>query len=483
MLLSELLQGIEHEGSLPDREIDRITCDSRIVAPGDLFVCVKGARFDGHDHASEALAAGAAAVVTERDLGLPEQIIAPDGRIAYALLCRNFYHNPQRGLRLIAVTGTSGKTTITFLLRDILRAAGKRVGLIGTIQNEIGEMVISSRHTTPDPWQLYSVLSRMKEAGMEYVVMEASSFGLHQHRMEGLHFECAVFTNLSHEHLDYHNTMEEYYQAKKRLFTVCDKAVVNYDDEYGRRLIGELSCPAATLSLSSDEADYTAHTITYSAEGSRFIVVHGSDIGRVAIRMPGAYSVQNAMCALAAACEVGVPFEQAASGLCESHGVLGRMELVECDLPFTVIRDFAHSPEELRNVLVTVRDFCKGRVVALFGCPGERDRTKRPEMARQVAENADQAILTSDNPRGEDPRQIINDALPGFTGSPTPVQVIEDRFDAIRWAIDFCREGDILLLLGKGHEDYQVLSFGSVYFDESFIVQQIVRSRHDQDSI
>lgn len=483
MKLSTLMQGIEAEGICPDMEISRVTCDSRQVEEGGLFICIRGQRFDGHEHAAEALEKGAAAIIAERELPLGGVIRVPDSREAYAKICANLYGNPQQELTLVAVTGTSGKTTITCLIRDILRAAGQKVGLIGTIQGEIGEMVVPARHTTPDPMQLYSMLSRMRAAGVQTVVMEASSHALDQQRLCGLRFRCAAFTGLSHEHLDYHETMENYYQAKKRLFSQADAAVINSDDPYGRRLAQEVSAPATLYALEDPSADYTAHSIESGAAGSRFMVMAGSRLARAQISMPGRYSVANALCAAACAVQLGIPLETALCALGKSGGVLGRMEVIPAPMPFTVIRDYAHTPEEIRSVLSTVRSFAPGRVVTLFGCPGERDRQKRPEMAQAAARYSDSVIITSDNPRSEDPMQIIEDALAGFQGNKPPVKVIADRYEAIRWALENGRESDILMLLGKGHEDYQVLEYGTIFFDERFIVQELVEKLRGQDSI
>ncbi len=487
MNLRSLMGSIPYRNSLDgdiwEKEIRGVQTDSRAVGEGDVFVCIRGRHSDGHRFARQAAEAGAVAVVCEQDSGVPGQILVEDTRAAWAALCRNLYDNPQRALRLVAVTGTSGKTTVTCLIRDILRAAGKKVGLIGTIQGEIGDMVIPARYTTPDPSQLYAMLARMRAAGVEYVVMEASSQALEQRRLDGLHFEAAAFTNLSHEHLDYHETMENYYEAKRSLFSMAERAVIVIDDEYSRRLRTEIPCPVTTVSVSDAAADFTAHSVSFSPEGSRFVVVSGSRLERVHIPTPGMYSVSNALCALACAAGLGMDFSDAARGLCESRGVCGRMERIAADVPFTIIRDFAHAPEEIENVLRTVRAFAPGRVVALFGCPGERDRTKRPEMARAAARHSDLVILTSDNPRSEPPAQIIEDAMPGFEGSRTPVKVIEDRYDAIRFAIEQGKENDTLLLLGKGHEDYQVLRYGTIFFDERFIVQEILEKLREQDTI
>lgn len=483
MKLSALMRGVASNSIAEDKEIGKVTCDSRMVEKGDLFVCICGLRSDGHAYAAQAAEKGAAAILAQRPLPLPGTIVTPDTRAAYARVCANLYGNPQEDLKLVAVTGTSGKTTITCLLRDILRAAGRKVGLIGTIQGEIGDMVIPARHTTPDPLQLYAMLSRMRAAGVDVVVMEASSHALDQRRLEGLHFCCAAFTNLSHEHLDYHGTMEDYYRAKRRLFQQASAAVINADDPYGQRLASELSIPVIRYALDEPAADYTAHSIQITASGDRFMVMAGSQLARAQLAMPGRYSVSNALCAAACAAQLGVSLETALEALAGSGGVPGRMELIPAPLPFTVIRDYAHAPDEIRSVLSTVRSFAPGRVITLFGCPGERDRTKRAGMAQAVARYSDGAVLTSDNPRGEDPMQIIEDALAGFSGSTLPVQVIADRYDAIRWALENGRENDILMLLGKGHEDYQVLNFGTIFFDERFIVQELARKLREQDSI
>ncbi len=477
MKLSRLLQGIQTESPWQDCEITKVTCDNRQVAAGALFVCIKGTKFDGHSVASKALEAGAAAVVAERDLGLPHQILVPDTREAYAILCGNYCGNPARSLKLIGITGTNGKTTITYLIKHVLEAAGKKVGLIGTIHNEIGGIDIPATHTTPDPAELHVLFSRMVAAGCEYVVMEVSSHALDQHRLGGCHFSVGVFTNLTQDHLDYHITMENYYQAKKRLFSMCDTAVINLDDEYGRRLAGEVGCKTLTFSTESDSADFTARNIVPSATGSRFALVGDSLIGRVSFCMPGRFSVSNAMAAGVACLAAGVAFEDVVSGLCTCTGVVGRTEVLPTGTEFTVIRDYAHSPDGLEKVISTVKEFASGRVITLFGCAGNRDRTKRPKMAEIVSRLSDFVILTSDNPRDEDPLQIIDDAKPGLLEHPTPYQILPDRYEAIEWALDFAQPNDILLLCGKGHEDYQVLGFGTIYFDEKEIVLRLLKEK------
>ncbi|MBR5485533.1 MAG: UDP-N-acetylmuramoyl-L-alanyl-D-glutamate--2,6-diaminopimelate ligase [Oscillospiraceae bacterium] len=475
MKLQQLLDGVEYNTMLSaDTQINTITCDSRRVEKGSLFVCIKGERFDGHDHAAKALEDGAAAVVCQRDLGLKEQILVSDSRLAYALLCRNFFGRACDRLKLIGVTGTNGKTTITFLIKHILEAMGKKVGLMGTVENQIGDITIQATHTTPDPFQLHSLFSRMVKAGCEYAVLEVSSHAMAQHRLAGCHFACGIFTNLTQDHLDYHKTMENYYLAKRSLFEMADLAVVNYDDEAGQRIMQEIKVPFVSYSVNKDDADYTAHGIIGMPAGSRFDFVGKQAIGRITFSMPGDYSVSNAMAAAAAVLELGFPVNKICAALTDCPGVPGRTEVIPTNRDFTVIRDFAHSPDGLEKVISTVRRFAKADILVVFGCAGERDRTKRNKMTAIVSKLADRVIFTLDNPRNEDPRQIEADSIEGLNSTKTPYEVVDDRCEAIRRALAYCKKDDILLLLGKGHEDYQVLDFGTVNFDERKIVLQLL---------
>ena len=474
MFLSELLKGIEYSAKKEfDAEISSVTSDSRAVSAGCVFVCVKGLRFDGHDAAAEAVTKGAAAVVAEHDVGVENQIIVENTRSAYAIICGNFYGRPCERVKLIGVTGTNGKTTITILIKNLLRQAGKKVGLIGTIQNEIDDMSLPAKYTTPDPLELHMLFKKMADAGCEYVVMEVSSHALDQHRLDGCRFECGIFTNLTQDHLDYHITMENYYLAKRKLFEISQKAVINLDDDYAVRLAGEVSCPVKTFSIKKVEADYTAHNISFDMRGSSFDIAGYGEIGRVKFRMPGEFAVSDALAAGVCALSLGVDFDTMVKGLCNSPGVPGRAEILDTDTEYTVIRDYAHSADSLEKILSTVKSFAKARVVVLFGCAGNRDRTKRPKMAKAASKFADMVILTSDNPRDEDEMQIINDALPGLD-SKKPKKVIPNRYEAIKWALKNMKKDDILVLAGKGHEDYQVLDYGTIYFDESEIVKELL---------
>ena len=475
MKLSEVFKDVAYSSNRDDFEVTGVTSDTRKVTDHCVFVCIKFRKFDGHNHAAEALAAGAAAVVAGRDLGLPNQIIVADTRDAYGLLCAGLHNFACRKIKLIGVTGTNGKTTITYLVKHLLEAAGKKVGLIGTISNLIDDMVLPAKYTTPETSELHALLARMAEAGCEYVVMEASSMALDQKRLAGLEFQVGIFTNLTQDHLDYHGDMDNYFAAKKKLFDHCKYGVINIDDAYGLRLLEEIPCEKVTFSLKKNEADYIAKNISHSLSGSQFLILHSDFLKRVKFCMPGDYSVQNALAAVAACVCCGLPFQEAAEGLDTCQGIRGRTEILKTDTDYTVICDYAHSPDGLEKVLQSVRSFAPARVVTLFGCAGERDRTKRPKMSRIVSELSDFIILTSDNPRSEDPDSIIQDALPPIVESGKPYIAITDRLEAIRWALHHARKDDVLILAGKGHEDYQVLKDGTVYFDEHLIVSEVLK--------
>ena len=480
MLFSELIKNLKYKGIFEDFEVSSVTGDSRQeIEKNCVFVCIKGFQLDGHIFAKDVLERGAGAVVVERDLGLKNQIIVENTREAYALMCCEFFGNPSRKLKLIGVTGTNGKTTITNVIRQILINNGKKVGLIGTIENIIDTLHIPAKHTTPDPLELNSLFHRMVQAGCEYAVMEVSSHALDQHRLDGCEFDIGVFTNLTQDHLDYHGNMENYFDAKSKLFSICKTAVINIDDVYGIKLCDQLKaknkCEIVTFSTGKDIADYTAKNTVLGADGVKFVFVGKDVIEKVKFCMPGEFSVSNAMASLCACIHSGLTPEDSAKGICECQGVKGRTEVLYYDEDYTIICDYAHTPDGLEKILTAVRSFAKGRVVTLFGCAGNRDATKRPKMASTVASNSDFVILTSDNPRSESASKIIDDAVVGFKNINTPFIAIEDRYTAIEWAIDNMRKDDVLVLAGKGHEDYQVLSFGTIGFDEHKIVKDLIR--------
>lgn len=478
MKLTELFEGIAYEGVLPDAEATLVTQDSRRAAPGAVFVCAKGRTTDGHRYAKAALDAGAACIVTEHPLGLEREVTVDSGRKAYALLCHRFFGNPAEKLRLVAVTGTNGKTTVTTLIKQVLEQTGHKAGLIGTIHTEIDTMEVPAKYTTPEAWDLAALLARMVMAGCDTAVMEASSQALDQLRLWGLTFDVGVFTNLTQDHLDYHGTFEEYYQAKKSLFRQVRTMIVNIDDSYGRRLVQECAGGPEILTFSTqdDTADYTAHNVELDAAGVRFEMVGKGFIQRIRFPMPGTYSVHNALAAAAASIALGISSADASRALAATRGVRGRCEVLYSG-DFTVLCDFAHTGDAIEKVLSGIAPFVKGKLIVLFGCAGERDAEKRPLMAAAVVKYADFIVLTSDNPRKEDPYDIIKDVEPGLKASKKPYLVEVERRTALRRALSRLRSGDVLVLCGKGHEDYQVIDGMTLYLDEHRIVNDWLREK------
>ena len=471
MKLTELLQGTGVKAET-DVEITALCRDSRKVTVGCLFVCITGTGVDSHAFAADALAAGAAAVVVERDLGLPNQLLVSNSRKVWGQLCANWFGNPSKRLRLIGVTGTNGKTSTTYLLKAILEKAGYMVGLIGTIRNLIGDKEIAAGHTTPDAYDLQQMFAQMADAGCTYVVMELSSHALDQCRVEGCRFEAGIFTNLTQDHLDYHGTMENYAAAKKKLFSLCDVAILNKDDAWYPIMPEGITCRAVTFSEKDTTADYVAQNIKEKPDGVNFELLSIGNIGRVRLATPGRFSVYNALGAAACAHAVGISFETVIEALSQAGIVKGRAEVVPTGRDFTVVIDYAHTPDGLVNICNTLNACKIGRLVTVFGCGGDRDRTKRPKMGAAAAELSDFLVVTSDNPRSEDPQSIIDDILPGVMQTKTPYTVIPGRVEAIRWAVMNAQSGDTVLLAGKGHETYQVLKDETIHLDEREVVAE-----------
>ncbi|MBQ7128675.1 MAG: UDP-N-acetylmuramoyl-L-alanyl-D-glutamate--2,6-diaminopimelate ligase [Clostridia bacterium] len=468
MKFSEIYK--EKPNNIKDFEVASILCDSRKVVKNSVFFCITGSVTDGHNFAESAYDNGASAIFCEKDLGLSNQIIVDDTKAVYSLLCANYFGNPAKKLKLIGITGTSGKTSVTYMTKSLLEKQGKKVGLIGTIQNIIGDSVLPAKNTTPDAYELHSLFELMVKNGCEYVVMEVSSHALDQKRVYNLDFECAVFTNLTQDHLDYHMTMENYLQAKLKLFKMAKTAIVNLDDDYSDKVLEACECPVITFSTESNEADYTAKEIKFLPNGVNYELVTNCNIGRVKISTPGIFSVYNSMAAGIVGISIGIPFNEVIAGLCEVSVVKGRVELVPCDKGFTPVIDYAHTPDELENVCNMLNKIKKGRLVTVFGCGGDRDKTKRPIMGEIAARLSDFAVVTSDNPRSEDPNLIIEDILVGMKGIKTPYKVIENRAQAIEYALKNARKDDIILLAGKGHETYQILAEGTIHFDEREVI-------------
>ena len=473
MLLKNLLPNVN--GVYGDVEINGVTCDSRKVEQGFAFVCITGAAQDGHNYAKKAEEQGAAVIIAEHTTGVANEIIVADTHEAYADMCAAWFGHPSRDLKLIGVTGTNGKTSVTYMLKSVLEEAGYKVGLVGTIQNMIGDEIIETKNTTPDAYELNRLFSLMKKQGCTYAVMEVSSHALHQKRVCNLTFEAAIFTNLTQDHLDYHITMENYLDAKKKLFKMCKTAIINADDKYYSELIDGLDCRIVTYSL-TDSATYSAKAVTYYPTSVEYELVSNSILSHVKFNTGGKFSVYNSMCAIITAVELQIPIAEITSAIGNMTGIKGRAESVPTNRDFSIIIDYAHTPDGLKNVLSTFRDCKKNRVIALFGCGGDRDKTKRPIMGNIAVRYADYVIITSDNPRSEEPMDIINDILKGTEGINTPIKVIENRIEAIKFAVSIAKTDDIIVLAGKGHETYQILRDGTIHLDEREIVSDALKA-------
>lgn len=472
MKLYDILEG-NAQTSLGNIEIKGITDNTSKVVSGGIFVCVKGGSFDGHNAAAEMLGKGAAAVVCERDLGLGDrQILTDNSRRLYGKMCSAWFGHPERKMKLIGVTGTNGKTTITSVIKKVLTENGLRVGLVGTIRNEIGDEVIHTDNTTPMVYDLMELLDRMYRADCQFVVMEVSSFGLVQYRIGDAYFDVAVFTNLTQDHLDYHGTMEEYYKAKRMLFDICRCAVVNTDDDYGKRLFDEITCEKYSYGTNQN-ADFRAGEIKMTSSGTSFSLTAAIMTYDVTTKMTGGFNVANLTAVTAACMKSGLTVERILPVIAGCTGVKGRCEVIPTGRDFTVICDYAHTPDAVENILRSVREYTEGRLICLFGCGGNRDSAKRPKMAAAAVKYADRLIITSDNPRNEEPDAIIDDIMTGLKDSNVPCDRITDRREAIYHALKIAQKGDIIVLAGKGHEDYQILSGNRhIRFDEREVVAE-----------
>ena len=480
MKLRELLAGVPICADSADleMEISGVSYDSRTTRPGDLFVAMTGFATDGHQYIAKALANGAAAVLCQRR---PAEACAyvqtEDSRRALAVIGGNWFGHPAEEMTMIAVTGTCGKTTTTYLLKAILeQARGVKVGLIGTNQNMIGSDVIPTERTTPESFEVQKLFREMADAGCTHVVMETSSHALYLDRVYGVRYDVGIFTNLTQDHLDFHKTMENYCDAKAILFRNCVTGVVNADDPWTPRLLKDADCKVMTYAEQAD-ADLRAENIVLSAGGIAFDAVSGAERVPIRVNIPGGFMVYNTLDVLGAALALGISLEESAAVLAKVPHVKGRVEIVPTPgKDYTILIDYAHTPDSMVNVLQTVKEYAKGRTVAVFGCGGDRDRTKRPLMGKAAADWSDFAVVTTDNPRTEEPEAIIADILPGFDGSATPYRVVVDRIEAIHWAMDHAETDDVIVLCGKGHETYQEVNHVKHHMDEREIVADYLSS-------
>ena len=471
MLLSQL------SGGAPPIEVSSLAYDSRTVAPGALFFCVSGLRTDGHGHAGAAIERGAVALVVERSLGLgvPEIVVA-DVRVAMAELAVRFYDDPSAALRVAGVTGTNGKTTTAFLVAALLEAAGTPCALLGTVKSVIGGREGPVMRTTPEAIDLQASFRAMLDAGDRACAIEVSSHALALHRTDGTHFAAAIFTNLTQDHLDFHGTMEDYFAAKSLLFESGPAlAVIGVDDPYGRRL-ADAHPAALTFAVDGAAADYGARDLRFGIASSSFVARTPEGELELDTRLPGRFNVANVLGALAAVHGMGVPLATIAAALPGVAPVPGRFQALDAGQPFSVLVDYAHTPDSLENVLRAARPLARRRVIVVFGCGGDRDRGKRPRMGRIGAELADLAIVTSDNPRSEDPAAIVREILAGIA-SGSRVEAVEDRREAIARAVALAQAGDVVVIAGKGHERGQEFEGGrTIPFDDAEVAIAALRA-------
>ena len=479
MTLSELLKDvnikkIDGGGSM---KISGIACDSRKVKPGNVFVCITGYETDGHKYAKSAVENGAVAVVAEHDLPTVDVpcVIVDNTRKAMSEMAATFYDYPYKKFKLIGITRTNGKTTTTYLIKSILEHLGKKVGLIGTNQNMIGDMIMETSRTTPDSLELMQLFDMIASHNVDYVVMEVSSHALALDRVTACTFDVGAFTNITQDHLDFHKTMEEYLAAKSILFNICNTGVVNKDDARSEYLIENARCRNMITYGINQDCDLKASNIILNEDGVKFDINYGGMEEHVDLPIPGEFSVYNALTAIGCCMAENIPLDLAVDGLHSAKGVKGRIEIVRTPgTNYTVIIDYAHTPDGLLNVINAIRGFAKGRIVTLFGCGGDRDASKRPIMGKIAGELSDFCIVTSDNPRTEDPEKIIKQVVEGVKQTDCDYEVITNRFSAIEYALDHAKKNDIILLAGKGHETYQVLGKDTIKFDEREIVQKLL---------
>lgn len=471
MQIKELLRGVEVLAwhCDPETEITGVCCDSRKAVFGFAFIASRRVGTDGHDYIDAARETGASLIVSQRDLPDCASVQVADGNAALAQICANFYGNPADRMQIIGITGTKGKSTTAFNLKHILTQSGAKVGLIGTVWYMAGdEILCDSKNSTPEAPLLHETLAEMAARGCTHVVMEVSSHSLDVGRVGGIRFASAIFTNLSQDHLDYHITMENYLAAKAKIFSAADCGALNLDDAAAAGLFPNLPCRATGFGLKNPAAAVRAEEISYAEDvGVSFTAVRGEERYRVRLTSAGLFMIYNALAAITAALDLGVSFADACAAMCTAPAVPGRLQHVDAGQPFRVLVDYAHTPDSVRQISETAREFTPGRLISLFGCGGNRDRTKRPLMGEAAARYADLLIVTTDNPRFEEPDNIIADILPGIDQDACSTEVIPDRRAAIARAVSLAGPGDTVLIMGKGHETYQEVRGVRSHFDDA----------------
>lgn len=484
MILKSLLKGLDYEVIKGNEEskVQNIRYDNRKIEQGDAFVCVKGFKVDGHSFIGDAIKKGAKTLIVQEDVSVQEDITiikVRDTRKALAIMSSNYFGNPKDKLKIIGITGTNGKTTSAFIIKSILEKAGFMTGLIGTIANYIGNKKVDAVRTTPESYELHELFKNMVDAGVEYCVMEVSSHSLELDRVYGIQFEEGIFTNLTRDHLDFHKTFENYYNAKFKLFERSNHSIINLDDPYGANIVKDieergLKTKVSTFSIEK-ESDFKAFEIKSHSNGSEF-KVNLESIEEFSINIPGEYNIYNSLGCIICAYNLNIPMDKIKEGLSDVV-IPGRCELVakEKNLPYSIIIDYAHTPDGLENILSTVKAFTRNRMISVFGCGGDRDKVKRPQMGKIGCELSDIAIITSDNPRSEEPMDIINDIVKPLNYDNFVIEV--NRKEAIRKAMNMALEGDVIVIAGKGHETYQILKDETIHFDEREVVYDILEGK------
>ena len=472
-----------------DIQIEGVHYDSRQVKNGYLFLCIEGFTYDGHQFIPEALARGAKALVVQKDVDVPEGVAVikvPDTRKALPLLASQWYDHPSGKLGVVGVTGTNGKTTTTHLVESILQAAGKKTGLIGTVNNRIVNKVLPVERTTPESVDLQKLLAQMVEEKVDCAVMEVSSHALELHRVDYCEYDVAVFTNITQDHLDFHNNIDSYLASKAKLFSQLDEeifgktkeqekvGVINIDDPHSRFLREQTKVRVITYGVEND-ADIMAKDIEVTLKGLKFRVVTPQGELKLTLNLTGLFNVYNSLAAIGAALALSLPFTAIKEGLEKIKGVAGRFELVDEGQDFAVVVDYAHTPDSLENILKTAQAFVKGNIISVFGCGGDRDRTKRPIMGKIGTTYSDYSIITSDNPRSEEPSRITADVEEGAKEGGGQYEIIVDRKDAIKKAINHAQKDDMVIIAGKGHETYQIFRDGTVPFDDRQVAREFLR--------
>lgn len=484
MILKSLLKGLDYEVIKGNEEskVQNIRYDNRKIEQGDAFVCVKGFKVDGHSFIGDVIKKGAKTLIVQEDVRVQEDITiikVRDTRKALAIMSSNYFGNPKDKLKIIGITGTNGKTTSAFIIKSILEKAGFMTGLIGTIANYIGNKKVDAVRTTPESYELHELFKNMVDAGVEYCVMEVSSHSLELDRVYGIQFEEGIFTNLTRDHLDFHKTFENYYNAKFKLFERSNHSIINLDDPYGANIVKDIEergvkTKVSTFSIEK-ESDFKAFEIKSHSNGSEF-KVNLESIEEFSINIPGEYNIYNSLGCIICAYNLNIPMDKIKEGLSDVV-IPGRCELVakEKNLPYSIIIDYAHTPDGLENILSTVKAFTKNRMISVFGCGGDRDKVKRPQMGKIGCELSDIAIITSDNPRSEEPMDIINDIVKPLNYDNFVIEV--NRKEAIRKAMNMALEGDVIVIAGKGHETYQILKDETIHFDEREVVYDILEGK------